>query len=106
MLSRDAFLGFKDDRLVTVEVPELGGEVTIGSFTVEEMDRIARLDANAIASIEAIILGVCDADGLRLFTEKDRDKLKKLPARVASKLAKAIFEHNGLGAAAEDPKNA
>ena len=106
MLSRDAILGFKDDRIGKVDIPELGGEVCIASFNVAEMDRIARLDGSTPASVECVILGACDEDGKRLFTDKDREALKKLPARVVSDLAKAIFAHNGLGAEAEEPKNA
>lgn len=105
MLSRDAILGFKDDRFGTIDIPELGGAVGIASFTVAEMDKIARLDGSTPASVEAVILGVCDDEGKRLFKPTDREKLMALPSRVIGELAKAIFAHNGLAGDAETPKN-
>lgn len=101
MLSRDAFLGFKDDRIGRVDVPELGGEVCVATLTVAETDRITKLDEKLSPNVELVILGVCDEDGKRLFSEKDRDALRKLPNDVIGTVAKAIMAHNGYGAADE-----
>lgn len=108
MLSRDTILGFKDNRVETVEVPELGGEIGVAAFTAAEADTIRTLGEDGIPmSVGVVILGACDADGKRLFTSKDKDALAKLPATVVGKIANAILEHNGLTAKAqEEAKNA
>jgi len=105
MLSRDAILGHKDDRIGKVEVPEMGGEVCVASLTVAEMDRLSKLDGSNPASVEVVILGACDENGDRLFTEKDRLALAKLPASVIGLISKAVLDHNGMGKQ-EEAKNA
>jgi len=97
MLGRDAILGFKDDQIGRVEVAELGGEVCIARLTVAEMDKISKLDGSNPASVEVVILGACDEDGTRLFSEKDRLSLAKLPATVIGIISKAVLDHNGMG---------
>lgn len=102
MLSRDAILGFKDQNIGKVEVPELGGEVCIASLTVAEMDKLAKLDGSHPASVEVTIMGACDEKGERLFKDTDRLALGKLPASVVAVISKAVLEHNGLGAKADE----
>lgn len=104
-LSRDQLLGFNDDRIGRVDVPELGGEVCVATLTVAETDKISNLDPKASANVELMILGACDEDGKRLFTEKDRDSLRKLPNDVVKTIAKAVMAHNGYNAG-EEAKNA
>lgn len=103
-LSREAILGHKDDRIGRIDVAEMGGEVCVASLTVAEADRIRTLgDAKIPAVVGLVILGACDADGARLFTDKDADALAKLPASALGKIANAVLSHNGL--AGDDAKN-
>lgn len=95
MLSRDKILGYRDDRIGRLDVPDLGGEVGLARLTVAEADRLAKLDSGASANLELLILGVCDDEGKRLFSDKDRDALKKLPNDVVRMVAQAILTHNG-----------
>ena len=91
-----------------VTVEELGGEVCVASLTVAEADQIGKLaegDLPAVAGI--VILGACDEEGKRLFTQQDGKALSALPASALGKIAKAVLEHNGLtGGADEAAKNA
>ena len=107
MLSRDTILGFKDERVETIEVPELGGTIGVAAFTAAEADTIRSIgDDGTPMSVGVVILGACDADGNRLFTAKDKPALCKLPASIVGKIANAILEHNGLTAKAqEEAKN-
>jgi hypothetical protein len=108
ILSRDAILGAKDDRIRRVEVPELGGEVCVGSLTVAEADRIRSLGQGGTpASVVIAVLTVCDEAGARLFTDADIETLKALPASAVTTIANAALEHNGLveASAASAEKN-
>lgn len=98
MLTRDAILGFKDDRIGRVEVPELGGEVCIASLTAAEADKIRTLGEDGVPmSVGVVILGACDKNGKRLFTMKDAARVGELPASAVGRIAQAILRHNKLG---------
>lgn len=104
-LSRDAILGFKDDRIGRVDVPEMGGEVCLASLTAAEADKIRTLGEDSIpVSVGIVILGACDDTGKRLFTDKDKTALSGLPASCMGKIANAILVHNGLSG--DEAKNA
>lgn len=106
MLDRKAILGFKDDRIEPIEVPELGGRVCIARLSAAEADKISKLPEDCPASVGIAILGLCDEAGERLFTEKDRDALGKLPATAMTKIANAILNLSGRGPdAADEAKN-
>jgi hypothetical protein len=107
MLNRDAILAFKDQRIGQVDVPALGGAVGLATLTAAEADRIRTLGEDGTpASVGIVILGACDAEGQRLFTEKDAKVLAGLPAAEVGKIAKAILEHNGLtGDSQDEAKN-
>lgn len=106
-LSRDAILKHVDTRIVRVDVPEMGGEVCVASLTVAEADRIRTLgEGNVPAVVGVVILGACDDDGKRLFTDKDAEALGKLPASALGRISSAVLDHNGLSAKApEEAKN-
>lgn len=108
MLSRDQILGFKDKAIGELDEPELGGKVGLARFSAEESDRLfKKLDDSCPHNVAVIVVGICDKDGNRLFTDDDKAALGKLPATVATRIANAILEHNGLGAQApEEAKNA
>lgn len=107
MLSRKDILGFKDSRVERVTVPELGGEVCIARLTAAEADKIAKIPEDCPGSVGVAILGVCDEDGKRLFSDDDAAALGKLPATAMKKLADAILELAGRAeGAGDDAKNA
>ena len=96
-LNREAILGFKDNRISRVDVPELGGEVCIATLTVAEADKIRVLGENDVpAVVGLVILGACDENGKRLFSAKDEAALAKLPADALAKIANAVLKHNGM----------
>lgn len=107
MLNRDAILAFKDNRIGKLDVPTLGGEIGLATLTAAEADRIRLLGEDGVpASVGVVILGACDAEGNRLFTDKDAQALAGLPAAEVGAIAKAILDHNGLtGASQDEAKN-
>lgn len=107
MLDRNAILAFKDNRIGKVDVPALGGEIGLATLTAAEADKIRLLGEDGLpVSVGVVILGACDADGNRLFTDKDAKALAGLPAGEVGKIAKAILDHNGLtGDSQDEAKN-
>lgn len=108
MLSRKDLLTETAPNIGKHPVAELGGDVGLAEFTADEADRISRLtDDDVPASVRIVIMGACDADGTRLFTEKDIPVLRKRLGKVMGPLANAILAHNSLTAKTqEDAKNA
>lgn len=105
MLDRKAILGFKDDRIGRVDVPEMGGEVCVASLTVAEADKIRTLGQTDVPfTVQVVILGACDDKGGRLFTDADVEALCALPASAMTKIGNAVLDHNGLGG--DEAKNA
>lgn len=105
MLSREAILAFKDERIGRVEVSEMGGEVCVASLTVAEADQLKAISSGDVPAVtKVVILGACDEEGKRLFSDKDAAALSKLPASALGKVANAVLAHNGLGGG-EEAKN-
>lgn len=93
-------------RLKEVSVDGLG-DVHIAELTVEEVDAIGKAAEGQPSAVLWMRHGVCDADGKRLFSDKDLPMLRKMPHRVSLKLSTEILEFNGLGVKSpEEAKNA
>lgn len=108
MLNRDAILGHKDTRIQKVLVEEFGGEVCIAALTAAEADRLRQAGESPLPfTVQVVILGACDEDGQRLFSDKDGAALAKLPASALGRIAQAILRHNALTEDSQDAaKNA
>lgn len=105
MLSRKDFLALEDKNIGTHCVPELGGEVGLACFTVDEADQISKLgEGDVPATVRIVIMGACDDKGDRLFTDDDIPVLRKKLAKVVGPLSNAILRHNGL--IGDEAKNA
>ena len=107
-LSRDAILAFEGGEVGTVAVKEFGGDVCVATLTAAEADRIKEVGTNGMpTNVFLVILGACDEDGKRLFTDKDAAALGKKPAKALTKIANKVLEHNGMTQdEADEAKNA
>ena len=107
VLGRELILAHRDARIGRVKVAEMQGEICVASLTAGEADKLARLDGEKYpATVGVVILGACDDQGVRLFSDADAAALTALPASAMKKIADAVMEHNGLsGEAAAELKN-
>jgi hypothetical protein len=106
MLDREAILGAQDMRQEEVQVPEWGGSVLIRTMTGKERDtweesHIDRtglqpvLDlTNARASLVALVC--VNAEGKRLFTQKDVEALGEKNGKALDRIYSAAQVLNGL----------
>lgn len=93
-------------RLKEVSVDGLG-DVHIAELTIEEVEAIAKDEAGIPAAVLWMRHSVCDAEGKRLFGDKDLSMLGRLPQSVGARLSAEILGFNGLGPkTAEEAKNA
>lgn len=106
MLTRDQIIDAVDIRVEEVSVPEWGGNVCIKTLTGEELDfyqagivkmRGQSSEVNMLnMRAKLVVLGVCDADGKRLFSDADVKQLAAKSAAALNRLFMAIQRLNGL----------
>jgi hypothetical protein len=106
MLSRKAILGHVESGLVASMCPRWAARFALRASPLPRRTRSGRWADGVPAVTALVILGACDEDGKRLFTDEDVAALNKLPASALGKVANAILAHNGLAGDAEEAKNA
>ena len=86
-----------------VELPEIGGSVTVRGMTASERDafeqKLLRPDGTAdLTNSRAILVSVCalDAAGNRLFSDADVERIGCMRAVVVEKMARKIRQLSGL----------
>jgi hypothetical protein len=104
-LSKEDILGAKDTTVRAIDVPEWGGETFIRVLTGTELDALTTAMAklggerstqpSAIAA-EFVVRCVCDADGKRLFDDKDVGSLVGKSTKVLTRIAEDAMGLNGL----------
>lgn len=104
-LSRDQILAF-DGRLKVeeVEIPEWESSVFVRELTAGERDMFEQLassfakNPNALKDMRARVAAwaICDADGTRLFTDADINKLTKLGGKALDRILDAVYGLSGL----------
>lgn len=96
---RDSLLNFKQEhQLVTFK------DNTYPPIYVRTISSGERIKWEAIRNDEngkdlnelAVIMGVCDEQGVRLFTEADLDAVKKLPMALVNGMALAVLKANSM----------
>ena len=96
MLTREQILKVAPN-IGRLDVPGLGGEVGIAEFTLAEADQISKgVGEELPPQVMVFIMGVCDADGKRLFTLKDAPKIKAMSQKIINPVVNAILTHNGM----------
>lgn len=95
-LNRDDILSVQDISLEEVEIPEWGGSVFVKGLTGAERDKfegslIVERGKNRTVNManfraKLACMTVCDADGKRLFTEKDMTALTEKSASALQRI--------------------
>ena len=107
-LSRDQILTAEDGKVVTVPVPEWGGEVCVRMLPAAER---SRFEAGCIktrkgetvpdlADVDArfAALVICDESGRRLFSDDDGRALGRTSAKAIARVVEAGKALNGMTA--------
>ncbi len=98
-LTRDAILGAQDLPVLTVSIPEWGGEVFIRTMTGGERDQFeAGWKRNPTDDIRArlAVATLCDEDGRLLFSAADVPALSAKSSTALDRIFAASTAHSGL----------
>ena len=103
-LKKDAILGKRRRKVHKVYVPDwaLDGadHVYVRQLSAAEAQCIAALGEGDTPLAEQFVtpclLGVCDADGVRLFSDEDRDKVADLEFAALQRCVEALMDLNEL----------
>ena len=102
-LDRAAIIGMAKPRIVTISVPEWGGDVCLREITAGQRDQwdawqIENEGAARYANIRArlLVLTICDEQGVRLFADNDIAVVSGLPAMSIDRLWDASCKLVGL----------
>jgi hypothetical protein len=103
-MNREQILAKRSTRIVTVEVPEWGGTVHLRALTVGERDRLDQFVQDSkqkVSGFRSLVLSLClcDADGNRLFADRQREEIDGLDASVVERLFAAAMPLAGLSQA-------
>ena len=91
---RDKYLNSNSAKLGVVKIPEWG-DVYIRNLSLNDMDQLKN-DDHVKAIAFAVLLGVGDANGNRVFSDVDYDTVRNLPWVVVKEISKAVTSHNKL----------
>ena len=102
----EKYLVNKGTTTINVDIPEWG-DVKIRSLSLSEMDRLEKKIQNnpSEALALAVLLGVSDENGKRVFTDNNLDDIKATSFQVVKSVAESVIKHNSLTAeVVEDAK--
>lgn len=99
ILSKSQIIAAKDQKLISVSVPEWGGDVMVRVMTGTERDRFESEFVGNNKSVEMVRAKLvakclCDEAGERLFTEQDIPALGEKSAAVLDRLFGVCMKHN------------
>lgn len=102
-LDKAAILAGAKPKIVTISVPEWGGDVCLREITAGQRDQwdawqIEHEGAARYANIRArmLVLTICDELGVRLFADNEISVVSGLPAHTVDKLWDASCKLVGL----------
>ena len=103
MLSKDSILNKDDLPRELVEVPEWSGSVYVRTLSGTERDKfessmVTKSEKPNLENVRArfAVLTICDAEGKRLFTHADADKLGKKSAAALDRVFAVAQRLNGF----------
>lgn len=115
-LTAEAILEVADIRIERVAVPEWGGHVHIKALTAAEAERFSmgligkggKASPKTLEgfSVRLVALGLCNAEGERLFTLNQTKKLSEKNGGVITRLSKRIAELSGMRTEAAEGEEA
>lgn len=108
MLTRDFILSLDDLPREEVAIPEWKGSVYVRALTGAERDSLERMiSKDNVSRARIAVLSVVDADGNRLFTDGDVDRLAGKHGGALERIVNASLRFNRLtDAAITDAGNA
>ena len=97
-LDARSVLSAEDFQYATVDCPEWGGPIRVRGLTAGEQSIISKKiqakDTGDLAVI-AMIYGCVDQNGEQIFSNTDKDALRKKANQVVNRIARKIFELSG-----------
>ncbi len=101
MLTREDILAGAKPRTRSVEVPALGGSVTLRAITAGERDQMemfVQKQRGSLKGVRARLLRLCccDAEGKPLFEEKDEPALGDLDGGILECVVEQCMEMCGM----------
>lgn len=115
-LSADDILNFNDLEVEELIIEEWKGKVYMRTFSGTERAKLQTKfininaksgDASLDVQVTVFVMGVCDAEGTRLFSDdkKIKDKLKLKRGNIIEQAATLILKYNGLAGSQEQIKD-
>lgn len=103
-MSTRAKLAALRPRIEAVTIPGIDEPVHVRCMTGAERAALVarRRAADSLTDADIVILGVCDAAGVRLYKDTDLDELNLMPGDVLQQLAAAVAKVSGLTDEAKD----
>jgi len=104
-LGRDDIIRASDTDMVTVDVPEWGGRVRVRTLSGKDRDQLmADTQAGRLTNWHARFAGLvmANADGTRMFDDKDVDVLGLKSAAALERVVQAGLKLNGMDPDAVD----
>jgi hypothetical protein len=111
-LTRDAILRVTDLQQKAVDVPEWGGQVLVRELTASEVEKIGFDMADGDGNVDkrrargmmsrVVAWATIDQNGKRIFSEADVDALGQKSFKPVQRIANAVMQMSGMGAADED----
>jgi hypothetical protein len=98
-LSKAKILAANDVTTETIDVPEWGGEVVIKTLSGVERDQFEdsyRAEETKSFRQRFLVLCLCDAKGVRLFSDKEIDALGEKNANVINRLFEKAWAFNAF----------
>ncbi|MGI9458430.1 MAG: hypothetical protein ACR2NF_00390 [Pirellulales bacterium] len=103
-LDKKAILAAKDETIVSLDVPEWGGEIGLRAMTVGERDQYENEFMAAKAKDKGVenfrtkflVACICDEDGKPVFDRSDINALSKKSIQVVNRVWNAAMSHNAL----------
>ena len=99
-LTAESILSADDFEYAEVDCPEWGGAVRVRSLSGGQRSIITgRVRDKETEDLEELltVMGTVNEDGVRIFTSKDIDALKKKSNAPIARIAKKIMEISGIG---------
>ena len=102
MLSKKDILSAKDRTTIVMDIPEWGGEITLGSLSSQDRDRYEEaLTGSNVDKYDNIVAkfvakSIMDENGERIFTEKDITELGKKSGKVMLRIFMEARKLNDL----------
>ena len=98
LLSKQSISAADDFKYAIVECPEWGGDVRVRGLTAAEQSNIyKRYNDGKSEDFDVLLvtMGCVDEDGNRVFTNDDKDMLRKKSFAVLDRIAKKVIELSG-----------